>query len=364
MFVNKRGRLWIVLLINMMILLTTLGCEVNQDTPKVQPDQATEWLKGFVGNLTNRKQIVLGYYENPWKGAGENSESLPSMRAFSGSMSAISPYWYKIDKDGTIESLAQDAVYAEARKLGLRVYPLITNKRDATDLILGNQEIRQKATDNLVAMVKEKDYDGVDIDFELLDPAHKDNLTAFMEELYPKMKAINKTVIISVFPRVDVHESVSGAYEYASLAKNTDYVQIMTYDNHWATSKPGPIAPIEWYEKNIKYAIKECGGAGKVLVGVGAYGYDWNSENKGETITYPNAVVLAEQKGAEIHYDEIYQAPYFKYDDHEVWFENEKSITAKLRVVDKYKPAGIAIWRLGQEAPDMWQRIDEIFPKS
>lgn len=33
----------------------------------------------------------------------------------------------------------------------------------------------------------------------------------------------------------------------------------MTYDYHWSTSpKPGSIAPIDWYEKNIKYAIDNC----------------------------------------------------------------------------------------------------------
>lgn len=365
----KKTRTILLVLINVCLLMATMGCDTTNmeqamDKAQVEPEKATEWLQGIIGNLKPQKRIVLGYYENPWTGQDESTGSYPSMKAFAKSMSSVSPFWYKVDKDGSVQSKEKPEVYEEMRSAGLKVYPLVTNIREATDSILGNPEIRKIATDNLVKIVQEKNYDGLDIDFELLKPEHRQNLTAFMEELYPKMKAINKTVIISVFPQVEIHESVSGAYDYPNLSKFTDYVQIMTYDNHWSTSEPGAIAPIDWYEKNIKYAVEHCGGANKVLVGVSVYGYDWDKHNKGETITYPNAIVLADKKGAEIKYDETAQAPYFKYDDHEVWFENARSVAAKLNVIAKYHPAGIAIWRLGQEQPEVWQEVDKIFPKS
>lgn len=360
----KKTRIGMLIALNLVLLMLTLGCDTsNMNNTKIEPEQATEWLQGIIGSIKPQKRIVLGYYENPWVGQDESTGSYPSMKAFSKSLSSIGPFWYKVAKDGSIETKENLAVYEEARSLGLKVYPLVTNIREATDNILGNADIRKIATDNLVNLVKEKNYDGINIDFELLAPSHRDNLTAFMQELYPKLKALNKTVIISVFPQVEIHESVSGAYDYPKLSQYADYLQIMTYDNHWSTSAPGAIAPIDWYEKNIQYAVEHCG-ADKVLVGVSAYGYDWDKNNKGETITYPNAIVLADKKGAEIKYDETVQAPYFKYDDHEVWFENARSVAAKLNVVAKYKPAGIAIWRMGQEQPEIWQEIDKIFPKS
>lgn len=364
----KNLKLGMLIFMNICFLLTASGCSENMnemmDQAQVEPQKATEWLQGIIGNLKPQKRIVLGYYENPWAGQDISTGSYPSMKAFSNSMSSVSPFWYKVAKDGSIEEKDNPDVYKEMRDAGLKVYPLVTNIREATDSILGDAEIRKIATDNLVKIVKDNNYDGLDIDFELLAPSHRDDLTAFMAELYPKMQAINKTVIVSVFPQVGVHESVSGAYDYPNLSKHTDYVQIMTYDNHWSTSDPGAIAPIDWYEQNIQYAVENCG-AKKVLVGVSAYGYDWDkSKKKGETITYPNAVVLADKKGVEVKYDETAQAPYFSYDNHEVWFENARSIAAKLNVVAKYQPAGIAIWRLGQEQPEIWQEVDKIFPKS
>ncbi|MEG6586544.1 glycosyl hydrolase family 18 protein [Dendrosporobacter sp. 1207_IL3150] len=308
-------------------------------------------------------RLVIGYYENPWPGTPDQSGSFPSMKTFAKSMSAVGPFWYKATKDGTLEAKDSQLVYDTARSLGLKMYPLITNKTGSTDEVLGNPAIRTKVIDNIVKLTQEKNYDGVNIDFELLPPNHRDNLTAFMAELYPKIKAINKTVIISVFPRVDVAEDVSGAYDYPKLAPNTDFLQIMTYDKHWSTSKPGAIAPVDWYEKNIKYAIEQAGGPHKVIIGISAYGYDWPKKGAGETVTYTSAIVKAEQKGVKIQYDEVTQAPNYKYDDHEVWFENAKSTAAKLDIVAKYNPAGIAIWRIGQEQPEVWAEIDKRFPK-
>jgi spore germination protein len=40
---------------------------------------------------------------------------------------------------------------------------------------------------------------------------------------------------------------------------------------------------------------------------------------------------------------------------HQVWFENSRSLAYKLDLVNKYDIKGVAIWRLGQEDPGYWQ---------
>lgn len=346
------------------VVLAAGGCgAAKKPAPKPLPgDQAKQATPGAPGNVAMPARLVIGYYENPWPGTPDQTGSFPSMKAHAQSMSAVGPFWYRATADGTLEAKDSQLVYDTARQLGLAMYPLVTNKSGATDAVLGDPAVRTKVTDSIIKMVQEKGYDGVNIDFELLPPKHKDNLTAFMAELYPKMKAINKLLIISVFPKVDVAEDVAGAYDYPQLAANTDFLQIMAYDKHWATSEPGAIAPVGWYEQNIKYAIEQCGGPHKVIVGVSAYGYDW-VDKKGETIKYVDAIVLADKQGVKINYDEQAQAPWFTYKNHEVWFENDKSTAAKLDIVAKYKPAGIAIWRLGQEQPEIWKLVDQKFPK-
>jgi len=341
------------------------GCG-NKPAPKPLPGMLgspENPAPGGPGNVVMPPRMVLGYYENPWPGTPDKTGSFPSMKTFANSMTGVGPFWYKANKDGGLESKESQLVYDTAKNLGLKMYPLITNKTGATDAVLGDPAIRSKVVDNIIKLVQEKKYDGVNIDFEVIPLKQKDNLTAFMAELYPKMQANNKTLIISVFPQVDVAEDVSGAYDYPQLSKNADFLQIMTYDNHWSTSKAGPIAPIDWYEKNIKYAIDKAGGPHKVIIGISAYGYDWVPGKDAETITYVDAIVRAEQNGAKIMYDDKAQAPHFKYGDHEIWFENDKSTAAKLDVIKKYNPAGIALWRLGQEQPEIWPLINTKFPK-
>lgn len=310
-------------------------------------------------------RMIIGYYENPWPGTPEQSGSFPSMRTFGGHMTHVVPFWYKVTADGTLESKESQQVYDTARNLGLKIFPLITYKTGVIDNVLNDPGLRTKTIDNIVKLVREKPYDGVNIDFELLKPAQEKNFTAFMAELYGKLKPLNKTVTVSVFPKIDVAEEIHGAYNYADLAKNADFIQVMLYDKHWATSDPGAIAPVDWYEKNLKYSIEQAGGANKVVAGISAYGYDWPPKGTGaaKDVRYADAIVTAEKNGSKIEYDENDQAPHFKYKDHEVWFENDRSTAAKLDIVAKYNPAGIAIWRLGQEQPEIWPIVDKKFPK-
>lgn len=316
------------------------------------------------GQATTPARMIIGYYENPWSNTPDQTGSFPSMKAHAKSMSHVAPFWYKATKEGTLETKDSQIVYDTAKQAGLKIVPLVTYKTGAIETILSNPAVRTKTIDNIVKVVQDKPYDGVNIDFELLKPDQESQLTAFMAELYPKLKQINKTVIVSVFPKIDVHESVHAAYNYAELAKNADFIQVMLYDRHWATSEPGAIAPIDWYEANLKHAIEQVG-PNKVIAGVSAYGYNWPAEKgkEAETLKYVDAIVLADKKGAKILYDDAVQAPHFSFSGGEAWFENDKSTAAKLDVLAKYKPAGIAIWRLGQEQPEIWPLIEQKFPK-
>ncbi len=359
-----KKRIFLPLLLFTLLLALSAGCMNGDEKEKMEAktQDTTEWLKDLWSDVTTPKKIVLGYYENPWKGSPESSGSLASLRTSYKSLTAVAPYWYRVNADGALESTELTDVYREMKDFGLSVYPLVTNKRDATEKILGDAQIRETATENLARLVADYDYDGINIDFELLPPEQRDNLTAFMQSLYPKLKSLNKTVIVSVFPQVDIHESVSGAYDYASLSQYADCLQIMTYDHHWSTSEPGAIAPIDWYEKNIAYAVEKTGNPKKVLVGVGAYGYNWDlTKGKAEPVTHAEAVKLAAEHQATIEYDSEMQAPHFSYENHEVWFENAESTAAKMKVIQKYKPLGIAVWRLGQEQPEMWAEIDKVY---
>jgi spore germination protein len=352
---RKKCVVFIIVCLSMMMLLP-VGCLKKQQKPGSPTPPAPTQQKADPA-----KKVVIGYYENPWPGTPEWTGSFPALTNYHDEMTGIAPYWYTVQGDGSIASKESRQVIDFAKAKQLKMYALITNKYDESDAILLNQQIRTKAITNIVKLVQDKQIDGVNIDFELLKPYHKAGLNAFIAELYPQLKKLNKTLIVSVFPKVDIATDVTAAYDYANLSKNVDYLQVMAYDQHWATASPGPVAAIGWVEENIKAAIQQSGGPQKVIVGIPAYGYDWpdKKRTKAETVTYTLAVNRAKKVGAEIKWENGAKVPYYTYDTHEVWFESAESIKYKLDLVKKYDVAGIAIWRLGQEDPKLWDVIDE-----
>ncbi len=99
-------------------------------------------------------------------------------------------------------------------------------------------------------------------------------------------------------------------------------------------------------------------------MGIPTYGYDWTlpyqAGNPGAPSLSPvEAVNLARRYGAEIQFDEIAQSPWFRYTDdsgnlHEVWFEDARSIQAKLDLAREYNLLGIGYWNSMREFPQNW----------
>lgn len=115
------------------------------------------------------------------------------------------------------------------------------------------------------------------------------------------------------------------------------------------------VAPLPNVRKVLDYAITEIPPA-KIMLGIPNYGYDWPlpyvaGTTKAESISNQRAIELAVQYGVEILYDEVAQAPYFRYTNavgiaHEVWFEDARSLSVKLRLIAEYGFQGAGIWNL------------------
>jgi spore germination protein YaaH len=136
----------------------------------------------------------------------------------------------------------------------------------------------------------------------------------------------------------------------------------MTYDYSYPGGTPGPIAPIDWVQQVVNYAASVIPRS-KLLLGIGAYGYDWPA-NGGKTISYgiQAAYETASKYGAEVKWDSTAQVPYYNHTDsnglaHSVYFENSTSVGYKLNIVNNSNLLGAAIWRLGLEDENYWTTI-------
>ena len=106
-------------------------------------------------------------------------------------------------------------------------------------------------------------------------------------------------------------------------------------------------------------------------MGVPNYAYDWplpfiQGKTMAESITNQEAISRAAQYGVEIQFDELAQAPFYNYTDeggtaHVVWFDDARSMNAKLRLIPEYQLRGAGIWQVMNFFPALYMVINELF---
>ena len=144
----------------------------------------------------------------------------------------------------------------------------------------------------------------------------------------------------------------------------------MTYEWGYTYGPPMAVAPLPNVRRVVEYALTEIP-AEKLWLGVPLYGYDWplpfvQGRTRAQSLSPQEAVALAVRYGAEIQYDQQSQAPWFRYTDeygggHEVWFEDARSIQAKLALVPEYGLDGVGYWNLNRPFPQNWRVLNALY---
>jgi cellulose synthase/poly-beta-1,6-N-acetylglucosamine synthase-like glycosyltransferase/peptidoglycan/xylan/chitin deacetylase (PgdA/CDA1 family)/spore germination protein YaaH len=240
----------------------------------------------------------------------------------------------------------------------VRVIPMVQNLIDEkweSGLLAKNiadEASRQRLISALTIFVEGNKFGGICIDFEEPPASSQSNLLVFMQELHDMFAPKGLTVLQAVpFDDSD--------WNYKSYAAASDYLILMAYDQHWASSDAGPIASQNWFEQRLISRMHDLGPA-KTIIALGNYGYDWN-EDKGEAqeVTCQKALITARDSEAKILFDPDSRTPYFEYDEedeshHKVWFLDAVTAYNQMRAASGYKLAGFAMWRLGSEDPSVW----------
>lgn len=320
------------------------------------------------------KYEVVAYYLTD-----SRRPSMPSLTENVDLISTVVPWMWQISESG---ELIDDF---DSRDVGRALTLAGTNKRKGVALvhnlqqtasgattfdaslahqILSSPRVRAKAVDNLSRKLKEWGMSGVHIDFEKVLPRDRQNLNLFMKELYERLhpEGLEVSIAVPSKTRDSISDSWSGGYDYATIARYSDKMMLMTYDEHWYGGEAGPVASIGWVERVVRYAISAGVPNEKIVLGVPGYGYDWPRHGRAKAVTYREAMATASQHGARILWEDTAKVPYFHYGaGRQVWFENRSSLSHKIDLVKEYGLRGISLWRLGQEDPGIWSVIRDNF---
>lgn len=293
-------------------------------------------------------------------------------------LSYISPFSYQVKADGTVVSINDSTMLAESRKYRIAPLMVITNFADGNfdtgivDTILENEDIQDTLIDNLLNKMDEKGYYGINIDFERISPKNRQNYNDFLRVITDAFHEKGYVVSTALAPKASDLQTGSwhGAHDYKTHGEIVDFVIIMTYEWGWSGGPPYAVAPIDLVENVIEYAVSVMPSK-KIIMGMPLYGYDWPlpymPDGKwAKRISPQDAILLAAQKGRNIEFDGKTQSPTFKYRhengaDHEVWFEDARSVEGKLKLVNKYDLRGVSYWVLGVPFPQNWLVLDDMY---
>src|SRR5699024_7237812 len=160
------------------------------------------------------------------------------------------------------------------------------------------------------------------------------------------------------------------AHDYRAHGEIVDMVVLMTYEWGYTYGPPMAVSPINQVRQVVEYAVTEIPPE-KILLGQNLYGYNWTlpfvEGGPGATAVSPQrAIEIAREENAAIQYDEDAQAPFFRYTnsegvEHEVWFEDARSIQAKFNLIREFNLLGIAYWKLGLAFPQNWLLLNDQF---
>lgn len=328
-----------------------------------------------------QKRTIMGYYtgkETPLP------SSLTSLTNHGTKLTYVAPFRYRLNAGGTgsLDTLEQipekelNKLFSAARENKIKVLALVHNMlygngiqgRDVAHRILSDPQKRWSLVMNIFYLLRDNGFDGVEIDIEDIYPGDSQLFNQFMAELAAQLKPAGYYISVALPAKFSDTPNTSwgDSFDYATIGHHADQVVVMAYDEHGAYSDPGPIASLPWVEKVVQYTVSKIP-AQKVLLGIPAYGFDWNCDGgTPRYISYNLAMEIARWYGIPINWDTKTEVPYFRYTDengsrHEVWFENASSWAGKLDLVAKYNLKGAAIWRLGMEDPDSWRVIGDKF---
>lgn len=237
--------------------------------------------------------------------------------------------------------------------------------------VVRNPEYSAALIDGLLRVMREKGYMGVDIDFEYILAEDRDYFTDFVRNMTETMNDNGYTVSVALAPKTSATQQglLYEGKDYKALGEAANSVLLMTYEWGYTYGPPMAVAPINMVRRVIEYAVTEIDNR-KIDMGIPNYGYDWplpyrRGETKAATIGNIEAIQIAINNNAEIMFDETAQSPYFTYvsggAEHEVWFEDARSINAKFNLIEEFNLRGAGYWTVMQWFKPNWELLNYRF---
>ncbi|MCI8690460.1 MAG: LysM peptidoglycan-binding domain-containing protein [Oscillibacter sp.] len=342
------------------------------------------WELGGQDRLTAGGTLVISYFEerigsgvfNGYAYPYINDELLAAELPF---VSTVAPFTYGITASGGLLPLDDEEILEAAKIRGTKPVMHLSTLTEAgqfdtgrASFVLTDFEAQERLLAEVLQTVLRLGYTGVDVDFEYLPGTLAQAYAGFLGRLRRLLAAQGLFLWAALAPKTSGEQRglLYEGHDYAAVAAAVDGVLLMTYEWGYTAGPPMAVSPLPNVRAVLDYAVTEIP-AGKIFLGVSNYGYDWTlpfvrGVTRAQSISNQRAIELAIEHDIAIQYDETAQAPFFHYTGaggavHEVWFEDARSLEAKLRLVAEYGFQGAGFWNLMRPFSQTWLTLDSLY---
>lgn len=227
--------------------------------------------------------------------------------------------------------------------------------------------LQNRVLANLLAVMDQKGYAGLDIDFEFIPAEDAEAYLDFLENAAAQLHARGYFLHVDLAPKTSGEQKglLYEAHDYGAIGAIADFVLLMTYEWGYTYGPPMAVAPLNQVRRVVEYGASVIPRE-KILMGLPNYGYDWilpfqRGITRATAIGNQYAVEIAQRQGAAIQFDPLAQSPWFSYSsqglDHVVWFEDVASIEQKYSLMDEFSLLGGGYWNVMRPFQQNWSFV-------
>lgn len=337
------------------------------------------------------------YYASWQQGWHDSQGYMTSDKVDYSAMTHITHFYVGVNGDGTLNNIADSygmdstnttAVVAKARARGVKIlFSVAANMNNAA-----SDPTRGFFIHNLMNFMRQRGYDGIDIDWEPMNSGDTTNFRKLINQLYDSVQSVTPR------PLLNAAAPPYAPWAYRSVWQKFDQINVMTYDlsgnwGHWVTwpncpiyarDSAGNLYVFPWNGQpppNIDGIIESFHNQGipysKLGFGTDWYYYDWSgglvkgtyngvTAPRQEWIVTPGCTGgsvgheyyslmdrLAKNQNARRLWDPGTQTPYISVDapgsenDHFISYDDQQAIFAKITYARQKGIGGIIAWELG-----------------
>ena len=295
-------------------------------------------------------------------------------------LSSLSVFSYGFTTDGDLIPPKLDDTFMIRSALQEGVHPILTltpfdsegnfNNFLITTLI-NDQDVKNNLLSNLLTTIQERDFQGVNIDFEYIRPQDRFAFADFVADVRDRLSPYGYQVSVALAPKTSDNQKglLYEGEDYRLVGNVAHSVLLMTYEWGYTYGPPMAVAPINKVRQVVEYAVNRIAPS-KIDLGIPNYGYDWTlpfvrGSSQAVTISNQVGVGFAIYAGVAIQFDETAMSPFFQYEKngqlHEVWFEDVRSYRAKFSLLPQYGLRGMGYWQIMHFFRPNWLLLKDTF---